>query len=227
MNRSAIFSTLILLGKDHCQPSPHTLFSSFQTETVNPLNSSFLPATLPSLFLCTWLIYIPHTSGPTQHLSFGDWYSNHNAPAFHTCGRIPFLPKPRRSFSFCRSSILLVHLSTDGHGLLLPLGITDNSAAVSHTGVWDHRPASALTSVWYMLGSGTARSEGNSRFRNHGIFHSGCPIMHLDQQLPEACHFSTSFLTLGKLWFCLFDNSHPKVYQVTSHCTSGLHFPHP
>lgn len=159
-----------------------------------------------------------------MHLSFGDWYSNHNAPAFHTCERIPFLPKPGCYSSLCRSSILLVHLSTDGHGLLLPLGITNVSVAMSHTSVWDHRPASALTSVWYMLGSGTARSEGNSRFRNHGIFHNRCPIMHLDQQLPEACHFSTSFLTLGKLWFCLFDNSHLKVYQVTSHGASGLHF---
>lgn len=130
MYSSAISSTLILLGKDHYQPSPHTFFFSFQTETVNPLNSSFLTATIPSLFLCTWLIYVPHTSGPTQHLFFGDWYSNHNAPAFHTCGRIPFLPKSRCYFSFCRSSIFLVHLSTDGHGLLLPLGITDNSAAV-------------------------------------------------------------------------------------------------
>lgn len=60
---------------------------------------------------------------------------------------------------------------------------------------------------------GTAGSYGNSRF---SFF---VPAVH------EACSFSTSLLTL-KFWFCLFDNSPPNVYQVTSHCVSGLQFPH-
>lgn len=82
--------------------------------------------------------------------------------------------------------------------LLLPLDIMTTSAAMRHTGVEDHCPGSAFTSLWHMLRSGNVISRGNSLFSfwEEPLCFAQClPHYASAPAVREAGSFSTSFLT--------------------------------
>ena len=79
-------------------------FSSFQTETLSPLNISFpssfpllLATTILLLSLCTWLLLAPHLSGIAQYLSFSDWFISHT---LISSSFFPVVAYARMSFLF-------------------------------------------------------------------------------------------------------------------------------